>query len=528
MGLKATGGLTPLSKILIILVIIGGLGFGIYQLGGPQALQSLMPTESKGEYASIDEDERENVLRVGINIWGGFAGGPYYNEGFKANTDSRFYKDYGFPVEFVVFDDFSQASTALKNNKIDVVWNTIDAFPTYVNSLSNEQPQVFLLVDKSRGGDAIIGRRGINKVNDLKQTKGEAKKKIAVVEMSPSHTFLLNVFKTAGIHENEVELIKVPDAIKAAEMFKNGAVDAAVVWSPDDEDAIKAVPGSKVLMSTETAGEVIMDVMLTTKAYADANPEKLKQFAEGWLKGNAEINMGDVSRIKASKILADGFGVPEDFALGSISKARLTTLGDNINFFGLNASFHGVTGEDLYSQMAKEFTSAGYIKKNEYNQPDVPAFKKIINTSIVQNVKLTGAEHDAEGAAVFAKTTPSEAKAEAVSTKKVTITFNTGMSALSEQSKYVIDTEFGDIAKNFSNAKIRVVGNTDNTGAHDTNVSLSKARAQAVADYLAHQYGFDKNRFIVIGNGPDSPIASNSTEEGRSQNRRTDFELIAK
>lgn len=34
------------------------------------------------------------------------------------------------------------------------------------------------------------------------------------------------------------------------------------------------------------------------------------------------------------------------------------------------------------------------------------------------------------------------------------------------------------------------------------------------------------NHFIILGNGPDSPVADNGTEEGRSQNRRTDFELL--
>ena len=35
-----------------------------------------------------------------------------------------------------------------------------------------------------------------------------------------------------------------------------------------------------------------------------------------------------------------------------------------------------------------------------------------------------------------------------------------------------------------------------------------------------------RNRFVVIGNGPDKPVASNSSEDGKSRNRRTDFELI--
>ena len=75
--------------------------------------------------------------------------------------------------------------------------------------------------------------------------------------------------------------------------------------------------------------------------------------------------------------------------------------------------------------------------------------------------------------------------------------------------------------------RIRIEGNTDITGSRDLNVKLSKERAQAVADYLVSEYNFDPNRFVIVGNGPDKPIASNDTEAGRAKNRRTDFEFLS-
>jgi outer membrane protein OmpA-like peptidoglycan-associated protein len=54
---------------------------------------------------------------------------------------------------------------------------------------------------------------------------------------------------------------------------------------------------------------------------------------------------------------------------------------------------------------------------------------------------------------------------------------------------------------------------------------LSRARADSVASYLISR-GFDRNKFEVVGNGPDKPVASNETDEGRAKNRRTDFEVI--
>ena len=61
-------------------------------------------------------------------------------------------------------------------------------------------------------------------------------------------------------------------------------------------------------------------------------------------------------------------------------------------------------------------------------------------------------------------------------------------------------------------------------------MELSRKRAQAVADYLAKQYGLDRNRFIIIGNGPDKPVPGcegNQNEDCKAKNRRTDFQLVA-
>jgi NitT/TauT family transport system substrate-binding protein len=64
-------------------------------------------------------------------------------------------------------------------------------------------------------------------------------------------------------------------------------------------------------------------------------------------------------------------------------------------------------------------------------------------------------------------------------------------------------------------------------GNRESNLSLSQKRAQSVANYLIGTYGMPRNRFIVIGNGPDNPVADNATDAGRNKNRRTDFELIS-
>jgi OOP family OmpA-OmpF porin len=73
--------------------------------------------------------------------------------------------------------------------------------------------------------------------------------------------------------------------------------------------------------------------------------------------------------------------------------------------------------------------------------------------------------------------------------------------------------------------KVEIAGHTDNSGAAAYNRQLSQKRARAVYDYLT-SHGIDKTRLFPKGYGPDQPLASNDTEDGRKLNRRIEFKLI--
>ena len=78
------------------------------------------------------------------------------------------------------------------------------------------------------------------------------------------------------------------------------------------------------------------------------------------------------------------------------------------------------------------------------------------------------------------------------------------------------------IEKNF---KLKLAGYTDNTGSLQTNMRLSKERAEAVKNYLVSK-GVNSFNVEAFGFGPNNPIASNSTPEGRQLNRRVEFTLF--
>jgi OOP family OmpA-OmpF porin len=126
---------------------------------------------------------------------------------------------------------------------------------------------------------------------------------------------------------------------------------------------------------------------------------------------------------------------------------------------------------------------------------------------------------------------PTEYKAPAkgatpFATQRRSIYFDTNSARMSLDSRAVVD-EIGDFLKAYGNTVVDIDGNTDSSGARARNVELSKERAEAVKQYLIDKYGFPTTRMRTAGNGPDRPLADNSTPEGREKNRRTDIKVYA-
>lgn len=69
-------------------------------------------------------------------------------------------------------------------------------------------------------------------------------------------------------------------------------------------------------------------------------------------------------------------------------------------------------------------------------------------------------------------------------------------------------------------ATANVVGHTDNTGQRATNIQLGQERADFAKTYLMRN-GIPESKINTTSKGPDEPVASNATEEGKAQNRRT-------
>lgn len=102
------------------------------------------------------------------------------------------------------------------------------------------------------------------------------------------------------------------------------------------------------------------------------------------------------------------------------------------------------------------------------------------------------------------------------------IYFDTGKAEIKPESDAAI-SEIAKLLKNNGGLKIYVVGHTDNVGSFDSNMKLSRDRADAVAKALSGKFGIASARLKPHGVASLSPIASNDTEDGKAKNRRVEL-----
>lgn len=104
------------------------------------------------------------------------------------------------------------------------------------------------------------------------------------------------------------------------------------------------------------------------------------------------------------------------------------------------------------------------------------------------------------------------------------ILFDTNQSDIRPESRPSLE-QIGALMKQNPALKLHVVGHTDNVGAFDANLGLSKRRAEAVAAALAQDFGVARARLTANGVASLAPVQSNADEAGRAKNRRVELVL---
>jgi len=532
--------LTPLAKAFIAVVVLLVIGFSTWYYKGDAIKrwaggEKASGEDSKGDFDKLKggpNDPGRNVgstgvsagsvgtgklnrpLVVGINTWAGHSPGIVFNNGMDPNSGSHYKTQYGMDVKFVLLEDPAAKLAAFRSGQVDIMWNTVDNWAREASILAenNQQAKSIIMQDWSRGGDGIVALTSIKQVEDLKGHK------IACTQFTPSHFLLLYLLAQSGLSPQEradveKDIIFTTDAPAAAAAFKAKQVDAAVTWEPDLSAAVTA-RGSEahVLVSTQAATNIIADTLCARQEVIDQAPETVRDFVRGWLDG---IEMIKNNPNGSYEVVAKALKLDTDTVSGMLSGLKLTPFADN-------AQFYGLTGPKAHYETL--FDTAFVIWRKKGLVSKAVDAKGWADTRFLAAVASYYPGQRVEEAQVVAKA-PSE-KDVPILHQQIQIQFTPGSDEIMPGSYLLLD-KLGETMTSFGSTVLRIEGNTDSTGSATGNLTLSEKRALSVKNYIVKNFpNIPPTRFQTIGRGSSNPIAENTSEAGRQQNRRTDIKVI--
>lgn len=497
--------LTLFGKLVVFLLIVGVVGGALYYFGG---FDTFLPGKlNLGGGGSGKAGPNGDVMQLSLDEWIGWKPILDANGGLTTQKGSIF-DELGLKVNINIINDATQSSTALINSNLHAAGYTINRYAfLYPKFAENKTPvKMVYITNYSNGGDGIISKQGINKIEDL------VGKKIGVPRFSEAQTLVEWLLGKSSLTESQVKEIRrnmvffnTPD--DAAKAFFAGKLDAAATWQPYLGQATTTV-NAKVLFSTKLATNIILDGIVFRKDYLEKYPDRIKLFIEGTLKANA-LYKKEFGPIKASMPL---------FATSKDEEILGMTADADLADYAANNTLAGGIAQSLFVDMSKIWKALGE-KSSESAVGDAFDFTllqslsgKFASVAAAPVMKFTEKQREAA---------KEQSNDKALLTQRLTINFESNSSAIASESFGALN-QFAETTKILNKVIVQVEGNTDNVGDYNQNKDLSYKRAKAVVTYLQYQ-GVDPSRFVIIGNGPDCPMASNTTAEGKAANRRTDI-----
>ncbi|MBI3894124.1 MAG: ABC transporter substrate-binding protein [Candidatus Wallbacteria bacterium] len=292
-----------------------------------------------------------------INIWGGWAPIIAANNGFKANKDCVFFKEFGFQVDLKLIDDPDAARAAFASGQSHVLWGTLDMIALFAEGLAKDPrvfPKVCQQIDWSNGGDGVVVRAHVQSANDLRG------KTIVLAQNSPSHYYILRVLAESGVSPSEVNFKFTDTAFGAARAFvDNSSIDACVSWSPDIYNIVDeknggkkgGVKGARLLTTTKDANNMIADVWAVRSDFYADHRDVVKGLVIGIFKG-MDVAAKDPDKVAA--LMADGFGLGVEECKGMMGDAHTTNFAENLKFF---------TDADFAANYDRTWRAASYVYK---------------------------------------------------------------------------------------------------------------------------------------------------------------------
>lgn len=533
----------------------------------------LLPLPTKQESDAVGGE-----IRAGIMGWNAQSGVLYSNGGV-VTTKNSLMEEQGVKLRLITqnncneqanqlyafIQDYASGNRNTSKGYHMIAWMG-DGVPSYIAGLNEKIEKeigkeyiakVFYAGGASFGEDKFLGRPSAKR--DPQSLRGSLVVGVLLdgdwnIAMKYCDDNQIPVNNDPTTYDpNALNWLGVDDYLKASQIYVAGqkekrpivingkltgrdttiAVDGVVTWTPGDAIAVLQRGGLVNLASTKDYGAQMPNAWIACDKWLQENRKKVEGFILAASLGGDQVKSHSIALTYATTIAAELYGDLtqkewEDYFKGKtvtdpqgnlveLGGSRVFNLADNAVYFGLNG------GVNKYDAV---YTAFGDLDVKTYPEKisSYPKVSEILDLSYLTAVYTRNKNNANMTVASETKFKEGETMSSLVSAKVVTIEFEYGKANISLASNATLEKMFRDLVV-AENLLVTIEGHTDNVGNPTFNKQLSQDRADAVKAWLTAK-DFDlKSRITSVGFGQDNPIADNSTNAGRSKNRRVEIKL---
>lgn len=572
---QSGSGITPLGKLVSVLLILGLLAIGGYftiqkfaggsgpapsargAAGKPSTAPGQTPDQAPGTNASgggiaslenldvvpaqasvptlappANYVPKDNIVDIELSEYAGYAGLIAANGGLEPNDSSYFAKQHGFKVRIALSEE--ESWSALNSGKMAASATTVDVLAVYGKQF---QVVVPAQIGFSRGADGIVVRREIKRINAL---KGQV---VAASQFTESEFFLRFLAQEAGVGVNvlddlakgadpdKINLVFAEDAFQACDIFEKALADgegrlaACVTWEPKTTETAKASGGKAEILATNRNLLIIADILIVNKGFAEANPKMVAGLVDGLLQGNKLVRDNPESQLD---VIGKAFKWNRDQTRAELTKVHLSNLPENLAFFSgaidMAGSFGGIYQSAVYAY------GKDIIK-------DPPASERFLELSHLQALEAAGKYKDEKIVIQPIRSVQrGSVETDPLLSKDIRFLFlpNSSDLDMSQPENLQRLESIKNLLQVSPGSTVLLRGHVDDAMIPDFRsqggeqfvrqmalkaVQLSKDRANEIRRLLIERYKVDQSRIEVVGRGWDEPLGKDS-----EQNRRVEVQ----
>lgn len=542
-----------IGVLILVVAVGGGLAYMFMSKGAGHTTSTgsgnltfakvepmTMPPVGGYQLTSVDlGDGPVPLITIPLDTWGGYAALFAANGGIKPNKDSLFYKKGHFAVQLVNEESATEQLKGYAAGRWPIIWAPMDSVPLIHDALKVDKrvdPKVLGLFDWS-AGDGILVKDSIKNAADLKG------KTILTSSNTPYSFMLLWYLAQNGMTGKDVNVVWNPDGDKALEIFKNNpSVVAWVSWTPYIYDVVDSnsssyVPGSRLLISSKDANQLIADVYIVRSDLLADKPEMMNVFVEAMMEGASLIGTqtyNDMATFYSLKSAGEAKAMLDDVHIANFPENKM--FFDENNAIGCNKIF--ILAQEYYKLLGSLSDNTSYepsrslytksfamidkkglftAQKNtmidSFNRKAAFDIGDLENQRVVleQNVQLY---FEAQRLDFDPKSQSPEIQANMVMLGKI-----------AEQTKFLATTVV-KLVGYLDTAKVEQFKSQGSQAFIEASAQaklISKKRAEYVKSLLVKIYGIDPSRIVTEGGGWDNPISTTDPDK----NRRVEVNFIS-